>query len=434
MHYSISLVSDKFIPDNLCKFEDLQTFSKQNANIRVDLFKELRRTDNSTLLYLIPFLTQTQLNCVQIGEKCAVLPFISDTFAFLTDDLDYAKTFAAKLSQLLSNHIFEIVSVQSVITGTTICNDRVSLPNCPVCLKRIDKSVTGFNTINCSDIFHSCCQEKCREVGINCNVCKRLFSSEIDACFDCGKIENIWICLICSKVGCGRYIGGHAHNHFLETGHAFVIKSDSHHIWDYSSDKYVHWTIKSSEGIVAVNQDVNNSVNNTPDPENTTFLNDFNAAQFESQKAFYEERIRAIRANHRLEVSEMLELHKKEVLNLNSNYSKVNHDRNVLSDLSHQLQDQIKNYKSQVSVLTNELATEKKLSHGLLDTVNRLQIEKKTKDADNEELEEQIKDLMKHIEVLDLMSKSGNDSDIVDGKVFIRPPPSSKHGHKKKFK
>ena len=51
--------------------------------------------------------------------------------------------------------------------------------------------------------------------------------------------------------------------------------------------------------------------------------------------------------------------------------------------------------------------------------------------AEKQEANEQVKDLMKHIEILDLMGKAGNDPDIVDGKILIRPSAVS---NKKKIK
>ena len=42
------------------------------------------------------------------------------------------------------------------------------------------------------------------------------------ACFE-QATENLWLCLICGHVGCGRYINGHAFAHFKQTGHTFSL-------------------------------------------------------------------------------------------------------------------------------------------------------------------------------------------------------------------
>lgn len=50
--------------------------------------------------------------------------------------------------------------------------------------------------------------------------------------------ENLWICLVCAHVGCGRYISGHARVHFEETGHVYSLELQSQRVWDYVGDGY----------------------------------------------------------------------------------------------------------------------------------------------------------------------------------------------------
>lgn len=65
-------------------------------------------------------------------------------------------------------------------------------------------------------------------------------------CEVCHVETSLWQCLICAKVGCGRYEGKHAHTHFEETGHAFSIDLDSKRVWDYVGDGYVHRIIQNA--------------------------------------------------------------------------------------------------------------------------------------------------------------------------------------------
>ena len=53
------------------------------------------------------------------------------------------------------------------------------------------------------------------------------------------------MCLICGHVGCGRFSGRHAHAHYEETGHTFAFELESHRVWDYAGDNYVHRLIQS---------------------------------------------------------------------------------------------------------------------------------------------------------------------------------------------
>lgn len=56
----------------------------------------------------------------------------------------------------------------------------------------------------------------------------------------CHSDANLWICLICGAVGCGRYDAAHAFLHFQQTGHCFAMDLSTQRVWDYASDAYVH--------------------------------------------------------------------------------------------------------------------------------------------------------------------------------------------------
>ena len=57
--------------------------------------------------------------------------------------------------------------------------------------------------------------------------------------------DDLWACLICGHVGCGRYLGSHAHSHWLETGHGYALHLETQRVWDYCSDAYVHRLVRS---------------------------------------------------------------------------------------------------------------------------------------------------------------------------------------------
>ncbi|ETN44432.1 uncharacterized protein HMPREF1541_10613 [Cyphellophora europaea CBS 101466] len=144
----------------------------------------------------------------------------------------------------------------------------VELPTCPVCLERMDET-TGLLTIPCQHVFHCTCLQKWS--GGGCPVCRYThddFSSrsgfgkktkktkklgkdgsweeyevddgvlECETCHEDGG--SLWQCLICGKVGCGRYEGKHAFTHYEESGHLFAMDLASKRVWDYAGDGYVH--------------------------------------------------------------------------------------------------------------------------------------------------------------------------------------------------
>jgi BRCA1-associated protein len=146
----------------------------------------------------------------------------------------------------------------------------VELPTCPVCLERMDET-TGLLTIPCQHVFHCTCLQKWS--GGGCPVCRYThddFSSRLGShghkhkkkvqgpggeyevydeeleCETCHADTSLWQCLICGKVGCGRYEGKHAYKHFEESAHAFSMDLESKRVWDYVGDNYVHRIIQDA--------------------------------------------------------------------------------------------------------------------------------------------------------------------------------------------
>jgi BRCA1-associated protein len=137
--------------------------------------------------------------------------------------------------------------------------DLVELPTCPVCLERMDET-TGLMTIPCSHIFHCTCLESWK--GAGCPVCRftnraqnstsdpsnpysQPFGSHVsNLCSICDCTDDLWICLICGYVGCGRYKGGHAKDHWKETAHSFALELETQYVWDYAGDMWVHRLIR----------------------------------------------------------------------------------------------------------------------------------------------------------------------------------------------
>ncbi|TFK89171.1 zf-UBP-domain-containing protein [Polyporus arcularius HHB13444] len=143
------------------------------------------------------------------------------------------------------------------------------LPTCPVCLERMDSAVTGLVTVPCSHTFHCACLSKWGDS--RCPVCRYSqtllyshptspntsrstrpipFSSSPSAtershCADCGSTTNLWICLICGNIGCGRYGRAHAHAHYVSTTHLYALELETQRVWDYAGDGYVHRLIQN---------------------------------------------------------------------------------------------------------------------------------------------------------------------------------------------
>jgi len=140
------------------------------------------------------------------------------------------------------------------------------MPTCPVCLERMDDTA-GLMTILCQHVFHCTCLQTWK--GSGCPVCRatnpvrkdqdgneipidpnnpysRPFGSGgvTNMCSVCDCTEDLWICLICGNVGCGRYKGGHAKEHWKETAHSFSLEVQTQYVWDYAGDIWVHRLIR----------------------------------------------------------------------------------------------------------------------------------------------------------------------------------------------
>ncbi|KAJ2662023.1 hypothetical protein IWW48_002082 [Coemansia sp. RSA 1200] len=178
------------------------------------------------------------------------------------------------------------------------------LPTCPVCLERLDNSASGLLTTMCHHTFHCKCLARwgdgscpvCRYTQtlplVDHDLFRRTVASDggramafamastsgrtaADAfrsanhssslpelqspssssdvrppdaadtsgsscCHVCGLTSDLWICLICGTVGCGRYANAHAKEHFEHTQHPYSLELESQRVWDYAGDGYVH--------------------------------------------------------------------------------------------------------------------------------------------------------------------------------------------------
>ncbi|OEL13509.1 BRCA1-associated protein [Dichanthelium oligosanthes] len=110
--------------------------------------------------------------------------------------------------------------------------------------ERLDQDPGGILTTICNHSFHCSCISKWTDSS--CPVCRYCQQQpEKSMCSICGTSENLWICVICGHVGCGRYKGGHAIEHWKETEHCYSLELETQKVWDYAGDNYVHRLIQS---------------------------------------------------------------------------------------------------------------------------------------------------------------------------------------------
>ena len=92
----------------------------------------------------------------------------------------------------------------------------------------------------------------CRYTQDDLGLGKRIYNStslgdgtSLNECSVCHSDANLWICLICGNVGCGRYDAAHAFSHYEQSQHCFAMDMATQRVWDYATDGYVHRIVQN---------------------------------------------------------------------------------------------------------------------------------------------------------------------------------------------
>lgn len=274
----------------------------------------------------------------------------------------------------------------------------IEVPNCPVCLERLDPSVSGLLTILCNHTFHCTCLMQWKEDN-NCPVCR--FTQQPvgheSLCAKCGKHEGLWICLLCGHVGCSRYLESHAYTHYKETFHNYALELSSQRVWDYAGDGYVHRLIQNKSDGKLVELPAQNSHSNARSEhvDDKDGLQKSDAiyleyqylltAQLETQRSWYEQKMR--------EIDEIR---------------------------SRQLRDLEEQQKSLKEQLIKSSQRNRELEQDSKSLIN-VSFEK---DKTIRDLEEQVRDLMVFLEAQKTIARE--DGDLTDGSVVYLSNPDSR--------
>lgn len=195
-------------------------------------------------------------------EKCHVVPI---------KEVVFRKDLFKQEELTKDNNLPYLLTDPFTNTQTTApLKNKVELPMCPVCLERMDSETTGLITIPCQHTFHCKCLDRWK--NSKCPICRyssfRLSrdsllkqAGESAKCATCSATKNLWVCLICGNVGCGRYNSKHAIQHYDTTSHCFAMDLKTQRVWDYAGDNYVHRLVQNEvDGkLVEVSTSINES-------------------------------------------------------------------------------------------------------------------------------------------------------------------------------
>ncbi|GAB2219381.1 hypothetical protein Drorol1_Dr00007016 [Drosera rotundifolia] len=271
-------------------------------------------------------------------------------------------------------------------------------PTCPVCLERLDQEAGGTLTTICNHSFHCSCISKWTDSS--CPVCRYCQQQpEKSTCFVCQTSEDLWMCVICGFVGCGRYKEGHATMHWQETQHCYSLGLETQRVWDYVGDNYVHRLIQSkTDGkLVVLNSGCSHagkgdSSCDCSDPgiseamlnsKVEAIVNEYNellSTQLENQRLYYESLLQEEKKEIEKEIAAAVELAaitNAKLLKINAKIDKCLAEKKFLDDVNENL---LKNQDIWKAKLTEIVEREK----------NAL----RPKDDKIRDLEEQLRVLM----------------------------------------
>jgi len=216
-------------------------------------------------------------------------------------------------------------------------------------------------TTVCNHTFHLDCLERCTGPCPVCRYDHSGLNETLSQCHVCGSTEHNYVCLICGVVSCGTpqtayaasassgsprfYTSSHAGQHYRETLHAYALDTQTQHVYDFCGQGYVHRLVQNKEDgkIVEVNNWTTGGERSlTPGlsdaqegevvhrklEESAEQYNDLLKSQLNQQRAYYEERLSALKRefsakNQRARAQDLISALKQEKKSVNQRLSSI---------------------------------------------------------------------------------------------------------------
>ncbi|KAF0890740.1 hypothetical protein E2562_004234 [Oryza meyeriana var. granulata] len=324
-------------------------------------------------------------------------------------------------------HVLFIVAVQytpSTELAVTPPVGSTELPTCPVCIERLDQDISGIMATTCDHSFQCSCVSMW--VNSSCPVCQFCQKqSKNPTCSVCQTSGNLWICIICGFVGCGRYEEGHAIRHWKDTQHCYSLDLETQRVWDYVGDSYVHRLNHSKSDVkhskfkskckYSGDNCANCSCNDDEDIDGAIFsskaetiVDEYNrllASQLETQREYYEARLSEAKKEREQRISDAVD--------------------KAVNDKIQEIQLKIENAmleKKKVADLNEKLTKNQDIWRRTLKEIEeRERAQLKLKDDTIRDLEEQVKDFKFSIKLQKSIEKNKNADDLKGGLLVPLP-------------
>ncbi|CAG8726460.1 4574_t:CDS:2, partial [Acaulospora colombiana] len=350
-------------------------------------------------------------------------------FRSAQDASDFREEFNGKYFNSMEVRI--MIETPDLVTGSfpPPPDGSVELPTCPVCLERMDTAITGLVTVPWSQLPPSRGRSQS-----SANV------GSMTTCRDCSTTTNLWICLICE----------------LET----------QRVWDYAGDAYVHRLIQNRadgklvelpSASITTGSVTDNSRALGPGPSDTMAAEKIEAigieysylltSQLDSQRTFYEEQLETMKEQLSSAFTKLdLQSKEMEVMTAQWQMKEQKWREEVETRQDEAVKERVKLEKKVEKAMDlarkfeKELREERMVNDGLLQNLSAV---KKRSEAFEEEkaqfmgrigeLEDQMRDIMAHLEHRERVDKEGGE--LAGGSIEVKtPPPSSSSSRKKKKK
>lgn len=300
-------------------------------------------------------------------------------------------------------------------------SDLHELPPCAICLERLDTEISCLVITFCSHIFHCNCIY--RWSNPHCPICRTLQGEEtLSQCAVCHSTSSLWICLLCGYIGCGRYLNGHAYQHFLQTQHVYALNIDTQRTWDYLQDRYVHRLVRNeTDGkiipIPSIEEELN--TNGITQKKEQVISNDYEqlcSVQLKSQEEYYEEKMADLQ-NKNAQLSERV----KALESMNQKYHKEINQLKQMTKKRQSAQEGSDSVEGSSSPIVCETSSQPSTNEEIIQNLQKrittmttvFQFQLQQKDKQIEELTEENNDLYKHISMQATLPKEFESSSIL---------------------
>ena len=292
-------------------------------------------------------------------------------------------------------------------------------------------------------------------------------SPSISTCADCPSTTNLWICLICGNIGCGRYGRAHAHAHYESTTHLYALELETQRVWDYAGDGYVHRLIqnKADGKLVELPSASSSMGTNSRDdgalgPSHADALSaekieaigiEYSyllTSQLDSQRSFYEEQITHLKTQvdelQRVVHKVGREVEEGRARAMAQDQLRRREEEEQLEAVYREKQKAEKRADKATELarrFEKELKEEKAVSEGMLKNLGKmkeraelLERQKQEHDVQISELQDQLRDVMFFLEARTKIEQGeGAEAEAAGGSLEL-PPPSAPANKKKKGK